>query len=123
VKLYLIRQALAFRRARAALFRDGDYKPVDLAGPLAEHVCAFARTLGPEAALTLVPRLLARRGVEGPPLGRDWWGSETGVLVPGGTGARFCNVLTGERLEARDGALALGDVFPSFPVALLARED
>jgi len=122
-KLYLIRQALAFRRAHATLFRDGDYKPVDLAGPLAEHVCAFARTLGSEAALTLVPRLLARRGVEGPPLGRDWWGSETGVLVPGGTGARFCNVLTGERLEARDGALALGDVFASFPVALLARED
>lgn len=122
-KLYLIRQALAFRRARAALFRDGDYKPIDLAGPLAEHVCAFARTLGSEAALTLVPRLLARRGVEGPPLGRDWWGSETGALVPGGTGARFRNVLTGERLEARDGALALGDVLASFPVALLARED
>jgi hypothetical protein len=67
--------------------------------------------------------LLARRGVDGPPLGRDWWGSETGALVPGGTGARFRNVLTGERIEARDGALALGDVFASFPVALLARED
>ncbi len=121
--LYLIRQALAFRRAGAALYRDGDSKPIDVAGPLAEHVSAVGRTLGEEAALTLVPRLLARRGVDGPRLGRDWWGSETGAPLPGGIGARFRNVFTDGRVEVRDSALALGDVFASFPVALLARED
>jgi len=123
VKLYVIRQALAFRRGHAALFRDGDYRPVELAGPLAEHACAFARTLGAQAAVTLVPRLLARRGLKGPPLGRAWWGGETGTRLPAGIGTRFRDVLTGGRVEARDGVLTLGDVFADFPVALLAREE
>jgi (1->4)-alpha-D-glucan 1-alpha-D-glucosylmutase len=123
VKLHVIRQALALRRARAALYRDGDYQPIDVAGPLAEHVCAFARMLGAEAALTLAPRLLARRGIDGPPLGRDWWGSETAARVPPAIGTGFRNAFTGEHIAALDGTLALGDVFAHFPVALLVRED
>src|SRR5262249_42633770 len=43
IKLYLTRQALVFRRARALLFERGEYRPLDAQGPLSEHVCAFAR--------------------------------------------------------------------------------
>jgi (1->4)-alpha-D-glucan 1-alpha-D-glucosylmutase len=121
VKLYLVREALAFRRARPALFSSGEYRPLETRGALAEHLCAFARVADGAAALTVVPRLLARRGVESPPLGVEYW-QDTALVVPAELGARFVNVLTGERLEARGDALALGEAFAHFPVALLSSE-
>jgi len=121
VKLYLISEALAFRRRRPALFAAGDYRPLEARGPLAEHLCAFARVAEGGAALTVVPRLLARRGGETAPLGPEYW-TDTAITVPADPGTTFVNVLTGERWQARGDALALGDVFAHFPVALLASE-
>jgi len=122
VKLYLIREALACRRAHAALFREGEYRPLEIEGPLAEHGLAFAR-LGTDAtALTIVPRLLARRGIEGLPLGRAYWGDDTRVLVPPDAAPRLVNPLTGERVAVERGTVSLARVFASFPVALLVSE-
>ena len=121
VKLYLIREALAFRRARPALFSSGEYRPLETRGALAEHLCAFARVADGAAALTVVPRLLARRAVEAPPLGPEYW-QDTALVVPAELGARFVNALTGERLETRGDALGLGAVFAHFPVALLSSD-
>jgi len=119
VKLYLIREALACRRAHPALFSEGEYRPLEIQGPLAEHVLGFAR-LGKDAvALTLVPRLLARRGIEELPLGGAYWGDETRVLVPLEAGQRFVNSLTGEGLAVERGALPLARAFATFPVAVL----
>jgi (1->4)-alpha-D-glucan 1-alpha-D-glucosylmutase len=122
IKLFVIRQALACRRARASLFATGEYRPLEAGGPLAEHVCAFAR-LGPDgAALTVVARLLARRGIEEPPLGSAYWGDTTRVAVPPEAGTRFVNALTGERVDATDGTLDVGRILANLPVALLLRE-
>ncbi len=121
VKLFLIRQALACRRAHAALFQRGDYRPLEAQGELAEHVCAFARVAGAEAALVVVPRLLARRGQE-PPLGAEYWGT-TAVAVPAPLGRRFVNPLTGERLAVENGLAPLGHLLGYFPVGLLVREE
>jgi (1->4)-alpha-D-glucan 1-alpha-D-glucosylmutase len=121
VKLYLVREALRFRRARAALFASGDYRPLEARGALAEHLCAFARVGDGGAALTVAPRLLARRGDEAAPLGPEYW-QDTALVVPGELGGQFVNVLTGERVQAREDALMLGDIFAHFPVALLASE-
>ncbi len=118
IKLYVIRQALACRRARAALFAAGEYRPLEVEGPLAEHVCAFARVHGPETAVTLVPRLLARRQVEEAPVGPPYWG-DTRVRVAAPVGRRFRNAFTGERLEADGEAVAVGLALQRFPVALL----
>jgi len=122
IKLYLTRQTLAFRRARALLFERGEYRPLEAQGPLAEHVCAFARVADGEVALTVVPRHLAKRRKDEPVLGPDYWGS-TWLSIPDDLGARFSNVLTGEILEvgrtAEGRGLALGRVLANFPVALL----
>jgi len=122
IKLYLTQQTLAFRRARARLFERGDYRPLDAQGSLAEHVCAFARVGDGGVALTVVPRHLAKRRVDGPPVGPDYWGS-TWLTMPDDLGARFRNVLTGEILEVASTAegrgLPLGSVLANFPVALL----
>jgi (1->4)-alpha-D-glucan 1-alpha-D-glucosylmutase len=122
LKLYLIRQALACRRAHVTLFGDGDYRPLEGRGPLAEHVLGFARVATDAVALTIVPRLLARRGIEELPLGDRYWGNETRLLVPPEAGTRLVNQLTGEHLAVDHGGLALARVFASFPVALLVRE-
>jgi len=122
VKLYLTRQTLAFRRARAALFERGEYRPLEAQGPLAGHVCAFARVAEGEVALTVVPLHLARRRIDDPPLGPDYWGG-TRLLIQDDLGTRFRNVLTGETVEveltAEGRGLALGGALASFPVALL----
>jgi (1->4)-alpha-D-glucan 1-alpha-D-glucosylmutase len=117
VKLFLIREALGFRRAHAAVFAAGAYRPLEARGALAEHVCAFARVGGDAAAITVTPRLLARRG-DGSPLGAEFWG-DTALDVPAELRGRLTNVLTGEALEGD--SLQLGRVLARFPVALLAR--
>jgi (1->4)-alpha-D-glucan 1-alpha-D-glucosylmutase len=91
-------------------------------GPLAGHVCAFARVADGEAALTVVPLHLAKRRIDDPPLGPDYWAG-TRLPIPDDLGARFRNVLTGETVEvgltAEGRGLALGAALASFPVALL----
>ena len=122
VKLYVVRQALALRRARAALFREGAYRALEVRGPLAAHVIAFARVRGPEVVLALAPRLWARRPAAEPPFGRASWPDDTRLVVPAELGGRYRNAFTDERLEARDGVLPVADALASFPVALLERE-
>ena len=69
-----------------------------------------------------MPRHLARRRIDDPPLGPQYWGN-TWLPIPDDLGARFSNVLTGEILEVglttEGRGLALGRVLASFPVALL----
>jgi (1->4)-alpha-D-glucan 1-alpha-D-glucosylmutase len=122
IKLYLTRQALAFRHMRALLFETGAYRPLEAQGPLAEHICAFARVANGAAALTVVPRHLARRRIDEPPLGPQYWGT-TWLPIPDDLATRFRNVLTGEILDvglaAERRGLELGRVLANFPVALL----
>lgn len=69
--------------------------------------------------------LEARREIEEPPLG-DEDGGHTRVVLPEAIRLRFRNVLTDERVSAAIGpadvTLAAGEVFASFPLALLERE-
>jgi len=124
VKMYLIRESLAFRARRRALFETGDYRPLEVHGAWAEHVCAFARVGHGGAALTVIPRLLARRGPDTLPHGLGYW-ADTWLELPADLIGRYTNVLTGESLESTParagGALPVGAVLAAFPVALLDR--
>ena len=46
LKLFVTWRVLQFRRQHADLFRLGDYIPLEVSGPQARHVCAFARKYG-----------------------------------------------------------------------------
>jgi len=59
VKLALTRRLLALRNAHAALFAQGDYRPVAVSGVHRDHVIAFARTLGRDAIVVAVGRHFA----------------------------------------------------------------
>ena len=73
VKLYLVHRALGCRRSSPEVFASGDYLPLSTTGRHAAHVCAFVRVVGPQAVVTVVPRLTARLTGHGAglPVGAD----------------------------------------------------
>jgi (1->4)-alpha-D-glucan 1-alpha-D-glucosylmutase len=124
VKLYLVYQALNFRRAHHALFRDGDYAPLTVSGDLKEHVCAFARTHGNGSVLAIAPRLVRTLiGPHGSALSAAIW-SDTSLTLPKGVAPRWHHIFTGEEIETaqggRTGTLPLATALANFPVALLS---
>jgi (1->4)-alpha-D-glucan 1-alpha-D-glucosylmutase len=120
IKLYVIREALATRRGHVTLFQRGDYAPLEVSGGLADHVCAFVRVAPDDAAIVVVPRFLARRGVETPPLGSAYW-DDARVATGANLGGQFTNVFTGTTVSVNDGVLLVAEALADFPVALLTR--
>jgi (1->4)-alpha-D-glucan 1-alpha-D-glucosylmutase len=59
IKLWVMARLLDLRRRRPALFSSGDYTPVTVEGPAAEHVVAFSRHGEDGRLLVAVPRLVA----------------------------------------------------------------
>ena len=120
-KLFATARALRCRKAHAALFAEGGYVPLAATGAHADHLFAFARVLGDEAAVVAVPRLVAKLvpGGDRPPLGRKVWG-DTAVSLPVGVprGA-YRNALTGERVVLSDEPTPAAEVFGVFPAAVL----
>ena len=124
-KLYLVYMALNFRKQHRRLFEEGDYIPLETAGPKAYHVCAFARRLGSDTALVIAPRFFVSLSrPETPPVGRALW-KDSSILLPfEETTVSYHNALTGETVKGcRKGGktiLHLHDALATFPVALLA---
>lgn len=127
IKLWVTARALHHRRDHSALYQDGGYQPVAAAGPAAEHIVAFARTLGQQTLVVVVPRLMRRLAVqvasstdgpEAPILGAEPWRGTTLSLPPG----RYRNVFTGEVLTS-NGAQGADEIFAVFPVGLLEKEE
>jgi (1->4)-alpha-D-glucan 1-alpha-D-glucosylmutase len=120
-KLHVIARALGVRARRPDLFAIGGYVPLRVAGARASHAVALARTLGTDALVAVVPRLvvgLLEGRADVLPLGAGVW-QDTRIALPPSHG-RWRNVLTGATAEAdaANGApLAL--VLADFPVALL----
>jgi maltooligosyltrehalose synthase len=102
----LTRDVLHFRKAHSELFEKGDYRPVPVEGPLAEHCIAYRRTLNEEMIIVAAPRLMW--GVH------DW--HDTNLELP--VDRPFRNLFTGEEVNST----ALRDVFREFPVAMLVQE-
>lgn len=125
VKQQLIRAVLAQRRAHAALFTDGAYRPMEATGTLAAHVLAFARTLEGDVCIAVATRLAAR--LADPVLPRiptqcwDDTALHVGALMETGADGPWTDVLTGHVVTASQGWLRLHDVLAVLPVALLRR--
>ncbi len=128
IKLYVTYMSLNYRRENHLLFEDGGYLPIIADGSQKENVCAFARLAGDKAALVVIPRFLTRslKSVKEMPFGKRVW-TDTGVTIPDEIpGDTYRNIFTGELVTEikQDGKrkLLLGEVFASFPVALLERQ-
>lgn len=118
-KLYVTFRVLELRRERGALFRCGQYVPLEVLGQKAEHVCAFARVHEGGAVIVVAPRLVVglAGGKERHAIGEIW--GDTRVVLPAEIGTAFRNCFTGEQVHA-DGALPVAEVLRDFPVAVLA---
>ena len=106
VKLWIVMRLLRMRRAHEALFGEGAYLSLDVAGANAMHLCAFARQLGPETLIVVVPRLLSKLDPEPkPPLG-DFWGDAAIACPRAHDVESWSDVLSGQtlRTERRAGA-------------------
>ncbi|MEF8942681.1 MAG: malto-oligosyltrehalose synthase [Desulfohalobiaceae bacterium] len=117
LKMHVLHRGLLTRREHAALFRDGEYFPVSVEGPLREHILAFCRRRGKSLCLAVAPRLPA--GLVSPPdwpLGREVWG-ETRIRLPEGA-SRLRDQLTLAEHPA-DKTLNVGDLLQYLPVCLL----
>jgi (1->4)-alpha-D-glucan 1-alpha-D-glucosylmutase len=125
IKLYVTHKALAFRRANAALFATGSYRPLWSNGKLQENVCAFAREMEESWAIAVAPRLTAATlNHENLPLGEFW--NDAVLMLPEKAPNRWHNILTREELETTDTQdgkrLPISSVLGNFPVALLANK-
>lgn len=124
IKQFVSWRALAARRERAALFRDGAYVPLPTTGTHADHLCAFARMLDGDCAVVIVPRfactLLGGQTIM--PVGADVWSDTRIVLSHLPPQRAWKDALTGAEIAVDDtdvmvmlASLALRD----FPAALL----
>jgi len=59
LKLAWTRHLLKLRTELADVFTNGDYQPLDVSGPHRDHVIAFARRRGRDAAVIVATRSLA----------------------------------------------------------------
>ena len=113
LKPYLTWRALQLRARRPELFRDGDYQPLGTNGVNAEHLCAFARRLDGQVAITVVPRLLAKLSDEREGA-VDW--ADTRVLLPPGD---WYDLLGGRHHRVGDDGVPAGELLAPLPLALL----
>jgi (1->4)-alpha-D-glucan 1-alpha-D-glucosylmutase len=126
LKLYTTSTLLRFRREHQELFATGTYEPLAFDGARRDHLFGFARRSGDEAALLIVPRLVATLlpDSEMRPLGEHVW-SDTSIDVSALIDSRpqLQNALTGTCVEVRRqggrASVRAADAFAHFPIALL----
>ncbi len=126
IKLYLIYKALGFRRQNSELYSGGEYVPLHTSGRHSERIIASGQFNDGEAAITVVPRLLAGlAGADEAPIGELW--EDTSIHIPTERAApAYRNIFTDETVMPveQDGipVIRVADVLKNFPVALLQKE-
>jgi (1->4)-alpha-D-glucan 1-alpha-D-glucosylmutase len=126
MKLYVTWKTLVLRGRETALFQRGSYTPLHATGEKAEHVVAFAREHEGRSTIVAVPRLYARLLGDSRDSVCDQavWG-DSKLEIPVAGAACYHNAFTGECLpvSAKENCtIRLGELFRSFPVALLVSE-
>lgn len=119
IKLYTAAKALDFRQSHRELFASGDYVPLDVSGPAARHVIAFARRKQDRWALVAVPRLIVGRSLDRNPFADSYLWKGTKIRLPEGAPGWWQNLFTGEVTSAAYW-LPVSTVFGRYPVALLS---
>ena len=120
-KLWVTWRLLEARRRLPELFRDGGYQPLQVNGPCAEHVLAYARRCGGNTLVVIAGRLFAKLigEAERQPLGEAEWADTTVESGSLAEGQKLTNLLTDETLEPTGGGIQVARAFANFPAAAL----
>jgi (1->4)-alpha-D-glucan 1-alpha-D-glucosylmutase len=121
VKQAMIHRVLALRSQNQELFARGGYHPLDVTGPLAEHVVAFARSYADAHCIAIVPRLTAALLAGDDTIAiqaEAYQGTE--LQLPREL-ARTCmrSVFDDAVIGPLDNRVLISDVLAAFPIALL----
>jgi (1->4)-alpha-D-glucan 1-alpha-D-glucosylmutase len=119
IKMYLINRAMGFRCENPELFMRGDYIPLNVTGPRANHVVGFARAHNGKRVIAVCGRFFMQLP-EAPPLPVDpnaW--ADTFIQLEAGSLSLVTDLITSRSIPIVGGRLALGDVFAQMPVAML----
>ena len=125
-KLWATHRVLQLRQQEHAIFRRGEYTPLEVAGDRQENIIAYLRgdPASGRSVLAVIPRFACRlmRGKPDLPLGEAWGKDQLKIPVPSGT--RFTNFFSGESVTVtEEQTLPLSAMLSIFPVALLVTED
>ncbi len=120
LKMFVFARALRTRQDFPELFTEGDYRAMEVSGPMRQHVIAFCRTYRGQIALILAPRLLATRANPQWPMDPEIW-NETIIHLPEKHTTRFTNMFDGSTLQA-GAKLPVKDIFSRMPFAILVRK-
>jgi (1->4)-alpha-D-glucan 1-alpha-D-glucosylmutase len=124
IKQFVTWRALALRREREALFRNGAYLPLEISGEHADHLCAFARVQDGQRVIAVATRLACTlmNGETAIPAGPEVWGDTRILLGDASSHLTWQDALTGEIVRTDDRAprtLAASEALAILPVALL----
>jgi (1->4)-alpha-D-glucan 1-alpha-D-glucosylmutase len=120
IKMRLIQAGLKLRGVAGDIFDRGDYMPLAVGGRAADHVLAFARMIGGNAVVVVVPRLALEmlKGQTDSLVPDPRW-HDTNVQLPAALASRrLYDIVTGESVVGE--ALSLGRVLRNFPVGMLS---
>lgn len=115
IKFALTRRLLALRGDRPDLFANGNYEPIEVEGPHARHVLAFARTMRRYAVIVVCARHLA-------PLtdgGRRWPGEFDLQATLKLDSFTIADNFFSPRATFSGGPVRVGTVLGTLPVAVL----
>ena len=130
IKLFVVWRVLQLRRQHPDLFQFGDYLPLEVGGPQAKHVCAFARACpsgsgsGRKVAIAIAPcRIAELTPLTGdalalPPLGSAVW-ADTYVALGDVASSSLTNLFTGQVFAPEDSRIPLAAALADFPVAVM----
>jgi (1->4)-alpha-D-glucan 1-alpha-D-glucosylmutase len=109
IKLAWTRHLLQLRTELADVFADGDYVPLEVIGPHRDHIIAFARRRGRDAAITVVAKSFAAFSQGG----RAWPRAEA---FEGAVNIKGYSV---EGIDGKAGELPLSVLFQQLPATVL----
>ncbi|WP_341676499.1 malto-oligosyltrehalose synthase [Niveibacterium sp. SC-1] len=121
LKQWVIARLLDLRQREPALFGEGSYRPLEVVGPAAPHVLAFARCLGAQSVIVACARLPRRlAGMSDRPLipPTAWAGSMLQLPEELAVTA-LASELDGMQLHPERGGLPFAALFDTLPVAVL----
>ncbi len=121
IKLLVTAAGLRLRRDHPELFATGRYEPLEVDGPLSDHVVAYLRSHEHRHVVVVAPRFVSgMMDDEAWPLGSEAWGGADLRLPDALAGQTFHNILTGESVQAAEHGglvtLRMSQVLHSCPV-------
>ncbi|HSD93508.1 MAG TPA: malto-oligosyltrehalose synthase [Methyloceanibacter sp.] len=122
IKMRLLKAGLDLRKTARNIFSEGDYLPVQIEGPAADHAVAFARLLASSAVVVIAPRLCLEllEGQDGPLVPRSRWGDTIVRLPKSFANQTLRDILTGRSITGE--AVELAEILETFPVGVFSSQ-